>query len=362
MAFPSRSRTALVALFALLALLGAGPSPVSALPSLPPSPGAGSLPSGGAPAPPAAQNPPHGPSPNPQYPFPRPLTGDIRVVHDPTMARVGSQYVVYSTNEAVRSLVSDDGVDFRIAGRAFAQPPAWWQNYNATGVIWAPDLSQRDDVFLLYYSVSSWGSNNSAIGLATSDTGLPGSWRDHGIVFASSGGDDFNAIDPSLLVDAEGRWWLVFGSFHTGIYLISVDPETGMQSTTDRARHNLARRGEGGAIEAPVIVERNGWYYLFVSFDTCCAGASSTYRIMVGRSASPTGPYVDRSGTPMLDGGGTEVLASHDWVIGPGGQSVLREGDQDLLVYHYYHRDDNGTPYLGTNVLEWDDEGWPRVV
>ncbi|SHG11363.1 arabinan endo-1,5-alpha-L-arabinosidase [Streptoalloteichus hindustanus] len=345
MAFSHRSRLALAILFALMVVLCGVRYPAPARSWSP-----------------SAARTTAVPADSPQYPFPRPLTGDIRVVHDPTMARVGAQYVVYATNEAVRSLVSDDGVHFHNSGRAFAQPPAWWQNYNTTGVIWAPDLSHHDGRYLLYYSVSLWGSNNSALGLATSDTGLPGSWEDHGIVFASSGGDDFNAIDPSLLVDAEGRWWLVWGSFHTGIHLISIDPETGMQSTTDRARHNLARRPENGAIEAPFILERGGQYYLFVSFDTCCAGADSTYRIMVGRSASPTGPYLDRSGKPMLEGGGTELLAGHDWVVGPGGQSVLREGDRDLLVYHYYNRNDNGTAYLGTNYLGWDEEGWPHVT
>ncbi len=131
---------------------------------------------------------------------------------------------------------------------------------------------------------------------------------------------------------------------------------------TDRTLYHLAYRpAEPHAVEGPYIISHGGYYYLFVSFGFCCRGTDSTYRIVVGRSDSPTGPYLDRNGTPMLAGGGTEILASHGAVIGPGGQSVLRDSDGELLVYHYYDGNAGGAPRPGLNLLGWDEQGWPYV-
>ena len=118
-------------------------------------------------------------------------------------------------------------------------------------------------------------------------------------------------------------------------------------------------RRNGGAIEAPVITQRGGYYYLWVSFDLCCRGAASTYRVMVGRSTSLTGPYSDRNGTPMTSGGGTQVLAGHGNIHGPGHQAVLPDADGEALVYHYYAN--NGASLLGINLIGYDAAGWPFV-
>lgn len=64
----------------------------------------------------------------------------------------------------------------------------------------------------------------------------------------------------------------------------------------------------------------------------------------------------------MTAGGGTQILASHGHVIGPGGQSVMHDAGGDLLVYHYYAANANGTPELGINLLGWDSAGWPYVM
>jgi arabinan endo-1,5-alpha-L-arabinosidase len=114
----------------------------------------------------------------------------------------------------------------------------------------------------------------------------------------------------------------------------------------------------GGAIEAPYLYRHGAFYYLFTSFDRCCQGAQSTYRIMVGRSTSPTGPFVDRSGVAMTSGGGTEILAGHDAIHGPGGQSVIADAGSDVLVYHYYANDNSAR--LGINLIRWDSD-WPVV-
>ncbi|WP_051102590.1 arabinan endo-1,5-alpha-L-arabinosidase [Parafrankia elaeagni] len=294
------------------------------------------------------------------YPGPGRVTGNV-TVHDPSMVRIPSGYLLFSTHNGIETRSSADRVNFTFVGRAFPTPPSWVYSYNSSGDLWAPDVSYQNGLYWLYYSVSSFGSNNSAIGLATSTTGLPGSWADRGVVVTSTSSSNFNAIDPSLLVDNNGRWWLSFGSFWSGIHMIRLDPSTGKRLASDTSRYHLAYRPpDPHAVEAPQIVYRSGYYYLFTSHDLCCRGTSSTYRITVGRSTSPNGPYRDRAGVPLLNGGGTEVLATHGAVVGPGGQSVLRDTDGALLVYHYYDAGAGGRETLGVNLIGWSG-GWPAV-
>jgi arabinan endo-1,5-alpha-L-arabinosidase len=288
------------------------------------------------------------------------LSGDLGA-HDPSMVLTEDGYVVYATNDGLRARTSSDLSEFQVTGEAFPDGVDWAAQF-ADGnprALWAPDVSQHDGTYYLYYSASTFGSQTSAIGLATSATGLPGSWTDHGEVISTGPGDDFNAIDPSLIVDASGDWWLTLGSFWDGIKMISIDPATGMQSADDTTIHSVASRG-GDAIEGADMIEHDGAYYLFVAFDRCCAGTDSTYRVMVGRSDSPTGPFVDQSGSAMLDGGGTEILATNGDVIGPGGADVYSEGGDDLLVYHYYDGANNGAAHLAIDRIEWVD-GWPQI-
>jgi arabinan endo-1,5-alpha-L-arabinosidase len=285
------------------------------------------------------------------------VTGETRV-HDPSMIKRGDgRYYVYGSHNV--TLTSTDRTAFSNAGAAFSSIPGWVYNYNSDGDIWAPDVSYRGGKYLMYYTASSFGSNKSAIALATSSTGAPGSWTDQGIVYSSTTSNDFNAIDGNLVVDASNRWWLAFGSYWTGIKLIQIDPSTGKQLAGNTTRYSLASRPSPGAVEAPFIHRANGWYYLFVSFDACCQGASSTYKIAVGRASQITGPYLDRSGVDMRSGGGTVIHSSQGSMHGPGGQSVIADADGDILVYHYY--DDAGTERLGINRLGYDGSGWPVV-
>lgn len=287
------------------------------------------------------------------------LSGDLGA-HDPTMLRASDgTYVVYSTHNGLQARTSSDLSRFSGNGAALSNGAGWAAQYmdGDARAMWAPDASFHDGTHYLYYSASTFGSNTSAIGLATSSTGMPGSWTDQGEVITSSSGDNFNAIDPSLTVDAEGNWWLTFGSFWDGIKMIAINPETGKRADGDIL--SLASRG-GGAIEGPDMIEHDGSYYLFVAFDRCCAGTDSTYRVMVGRSDSPTGPFVDQSGQSMLEGGGTEVLATNGDRIGPGGADVYSEGGDDVLVYHYYDGAGNGAVRLAIDKIEWVD-GWPRI-
>ncbi|MBL0887780.1 arabinan endo-1,5-alpha-L-arabinosidase [Myceligenerans sp. I2] len=288
------------------------------------------------------------------YPQPGTVTGDT-FAHDPeVLKKPDGEYLLAFTANGVGLKTSGDRTRWTDVGSAFPGGTPWADEYTGGDRnLWAPELRYANGQYYLWYSASSFGSNTSAIFLATSPTGASGTWTNQGVVIESGAGDDFNAIDPAVTEDRSGNWWMSFGSFWSGVKLIRLDPSTGMRSGS--AFHGIASRG-GGAIEAPTIHYRDGYYYLFVSFDLCCRGADSTYRVMVGRSTSITGPYVDRAGTSMMDGGGTEILASHGSVHGPGHQTVLP--DSDALFYHYYR--DDGVAQLGINLLTYDG-GWPTV-
>jgi arabinan endo-1,5-alpha-L-arabinosidase len=300
------------------------------------------------------------------YPMPGHVSGDTSI-HDPSLLvrpMLAPKYVLFGTGNATRT--STDRIQFSGAGQALA-PQAWWHFFAATpyfgtATYWAPDVSVHDGKYWMYYAVSTFGSQESAIGLATSSSGDPGTFVDRGIVFESFRGDPYNAIDPNLMVDASGRWWLTFGSGTHGIYTMEVSPATGMPSGVPFLHHLAERKGVPyDPIEAPVLFRHGGYYYLFVSVDFCCHGADSTYSVRVGRSASPSGPYYGPDGVSLLDDGGGLVLASHDNVRGPGGQSVVHDSDHDLLIYHYYDAKRNGAPFLGIDYLGWTADGWPYV-
>ncbi|MEU8075503.1 arabinan endo-1,5-alpha-L-arabinosidase [Catellatospora citrea] len=300
-------------------------------------------------------------APPPSYPNPGRVTGSTGA-HDPAVVRTpNGAYLLAATGDNLPLKTSTDRVTWRDAGVVWPGGAPWTSAYTGGGAnLWAPDISYRDGRFLLYYSASTFGSQRSAIFLATSPTGAAGSWTHQGLIIESSGTVGYNAIDPNLFVDAAGQWWLAFGSFWTGIKSIRLDPATGKRSTTDTAVRALAQRQTAaGAVEAPFVYRHGGFYYLFVSFDLCCRGAASTYRIMVGRSAAPTGPFTDRNGTALTSGGGTQILAGHGSIHGPGHPAVLADNGQDVLFYHYYA--DSGAARLGINLLGWDSAGWPFV-
>jgi arabinan endo-1,5-alpha-L-arabinosidase len=297
---------------------------------------------------------------------------DYVFVHDPSMAREGGTYYLFSTGDPAGAIgngniqirTSPDLRHWTYTGTVFADKPAWiTAALGSIPNLWAPDISYFGGLWHLYYAGSSFGSNNSVIGLATTPTLDPRSpryhWTDDGLVFRSSTADDYNAIDPSLVNGPSGTRWLVFGSYWSGIKLLQLDASTGKPASTPPTVYSLAQRPAPDALEGAGITYHAGYYYLFVSFDTCCAGIASTYRIMAGRSASVTGPYVDPAGTSMMNSGGMEVQGSDEGMIGPGSSSIFTDGSRSYLVYHYYDAFRSGDPWVQVRPLIWTTDGWP---
>lgn len=282
-------------------------------------------------------------------------------IHDPSILKAGSSYYLFSTHGTLHAHASTDRTDFSDDSYALASLPYWTNTYTSSGGdLWAPDASSHNGVYWLYYAASTFGSTNSAIGLATSPSGVPGTFTDSGApVYTSSECPGSNTIDPASVIDTSGNAWLAFGSWSNGIQIVPVDKTTGVP--TGAACTQLAYHATGTGIEGSYIYPHGGYYYLFASVDSCCAGDSSTYRIIVGRSTSITGPYTDRGGVALTSGGGTILLSAHGNINGPGGESVFTDADGAILVYHYYDGNNNGAPALGLNVLGWSSDGWPYV-
>ena len=271
-------------------------------------------------------------------------------VHDPSMIWDGSKYYLFATGGTLSFRSSSNLTQWANAGRVYATVPSWATTAvpGVTG-LWAPDVSYFNGKFHVYSAASTFGTNTSAIGLATNTeldpTKAGYAWVDEGLIIQSRSSDNFNAIDPNVAFDAAGVPWLAFGSFWSGIKLRKLDAATGKPATDDTMLYSIASRN-GGAIEAASIISHNGFYYLFVSFDKCCSGVTSTYRTMAGRATAITGPYTDSAGRAMMQSGGDELIATAGRYIGPGGGTAWKNGDNYLYVYHYYDGSDNGRSKL----------------
>ena len=311
------------------------------------------------------------------------LKGDLRV-HDPAIIREGDTLYVFSTDGRPQGggfipiRCSKDLYNWSHCGTVFEQLPEWAsREIPGTRGIWAPDISYFKGKYHLYYSVSTFGKNNSAIGLVTNTTLDPSSpdykWQDQGMVIRSTAGvSDWNAIDGNLVLEGKDKAWLCWGSFWGGIKMRRIDRATGKLSEEDTTLYSIAarpREGEHqtppvtGAIEAPFIIKHGRYWYHFVSFDFCCRGAKSTYKIMVGRSRKVTGPYVDKEGRLMTEGGGTLLLdaTQGDQWVGPGHCAVLQDVSGDYLVFHAYDGlSQRSRSELKISTIVWEN-GWPRV-
>ncbi|MBX0289302.1 arabinan endo-1,5-alpha-L-arabinosidase [Hymenobacter sp. HSC-4F20] len=308
---------------------------------------------------------------------PAQTTPPLIPAHDPVMAQQNGTYYMFCTGPGIAVWSSKDRKNWKPEKPIFPAAPTWavqavpgFKNH-----IWAPDISFHNGTYYLFYSVSAFGKNTSCIGLATNKTLDPGSkdfkWTDHGRVIQSVPGRDmWNAIDPNLIRDEAGAPWLTFGSFWEGIKLVKLRPDLTAAAQPEQWR-TIAKRPRSpqlndslpgdGAIEAPFIFRKNGYYYLFTSFDYCCRGPQSTYKIMVGRSKTVTGPYLDKAGVALDQGGGTQVLAGDKNWFGLGHNSVYTFDNADYLVFHGYDATDKGHPKLRIEKLAWDPTGWPVV-
>lgn len=298
-------------------------------------------------------------------------------VHDPVMAKEGNSYYLFSTGPGITFYSSTNMRDWREEGRVFSGEPQWARKAAPTfnDHIWAPDIHFHDGKYYLYYSVSGFGKNTSGIGVTTNTTLDPRArqykWEDQGMLLQSvPGRDNWNAIDPNIIEDASGAAWMSFGSFWSGIKLVKLDASR-TRLAEPQVWHAIAQRARPAftpdeqaapaEIEGPHILKKGDYYYLFVSWGLCCKKADSTYHVVMGRSKEVTGPYLDRNGRDMNQGGGSLLIEGNARWKGVGHNSAYTIDGKDLLVLHAYETADNYLQKLKILTMKWDKEGWPLV-
>ena len=358
-------------------------------------------------------------------------------VHDPSVVKDGEYFYMYQTDASYGNAHeghghypyrrSKDLVTWEFMGTVFPEAPEWIKDSlnsiranmdpalppieNPRYGFWAPHVTKVGDKFRLYYSVvvtnpitgndpnTSW-TERAFIGLAETTDLSSGNWEDKGMVISSvpdgletyqrNGGNDwsgyfkFNAIDPSFVITPEGEHWLIYGSWHSGIAAVQVDPQTGKPfQLNDVEDYGVRIAGRGNVnvnrwqgLEAPEIIynEETGYYYLFLAYDEL----SVAYNTRVARSRNITGPYVGMDGASVTQGAEAFPILTHPYKfdnhtgwVGISHPSVFQNPHTGEWYYSSQGRLPENVP--GINVsnavmmghvreIYWTEDGWPVVA
>ena len=278
---------------------------------------------------------------------------------DPTIIKAADGFFyIYATEDTHNVPISRSKnlVNWVYAGTAFndrTRP----MDFVPNGGIWAPDINYVDGQYVLYYSKSEWGKTwECGIGVAVSDR-PNGGFHDAHKLFISSEVNIENCIDP-FFIQEDGRNYLFWGSFHD-IYGVELTAD-GLSIKEGCTPQKIA----GGLIEATMIVKHAGFFYLIGSAGSCCEGAKSTYRLVVARSRSLFGPYVDRQGRSAIGDNFSTLLTKSSHVFGPGhcSEFVTDDAGQTWVLYHGFQASDveaGRVVYL--DKIEWGSDGWPTI-
>lgn len=271
-------------------------------------------------------------------------------IHDPsTIMECDGKYYTFGTGGG--GLISEDGW-------------TWKSGAVRPGGGAAPDAIKIGDRYLIAYGNSGGGlggGHNAHIFTMWSKSLDPQSadfkFSEPTEVASSDGYEDNDAIDPGLLLDpTTGRLWLSYGTYFGNIRLVELDPKTG-QRVEGNKPVNIAID-----CEATDLMYRDGWYYLLGTHGTCCDGVNSTYNIVVGRSRTVTGPYMDNVGRTMFEGGGRMVINAGDRAVGPGhfGRRIIDEGVEVMSCHYEADFNRSGRSVLAIRPLLWKN-GWPMA-
>ena len=286
---------------------------------------------------------------------------------DPTVLRAQDGYFyLYNTeggtnNGGLGIFRSPDLLEWEHVGKVIENNYLSWIDLKKTD-LWAPEARYINGKYYVYFSVSSWGGLEvSSIGVATSDNPA-GPFTDSGNALITY--DDLgvlNSIDPFYWEEG-GKKYLFWGSFH-GIYVTELtDDGLSVRRNAD-GTPTLLQKVAGSAYEGTCIYKKNGYYYFLASVGSCCAGESSTYHVVVGRSTNLLGPYINRSGKQMLDNQHELVFERNDAFVGPGHNSQILTDDAgtEWIIYHGYPMPDVESRSLLMDRLLWSDDGWPYI-
>ena len=288
--------------------------------------------------------------------------------HDPDIIRYEDGYALATTDNHMLMQFSEDALNWKNGDQAMPKFSQWLYKYAPNMIdIWAPDIHYIGGEYRMYYCGSEMGIRSSGMGFMSSkeiDPTKPGyGWTDQGEVIHTVKSDSYNAIDAAVLKDLDGKVWMAFGSWGTGIHILELDESTGKVKSGAKMK-NIANRG-GAGVEGASLIEHNGKYFLFTAWDNCCKkGAdleNNSYKTTVGRSNRIDGGYVDRSGKALLDGGGTILLSRYGRYYGPAGGEAFEDVNRQRFVNHYYDKNDGGNSYIQVRDIVWTEDNWPEL-
>ena len=305
-------------------------------------------------------------------------------VHDPSILKDGDTYYCYNTDVAygtdirpgIQIRSSKDLIEWKFYGWAFDDIPAKGAEYikQAGGTpfnsLWAPYIMKVGSEYRLYYSLSSAKPRLSVIGLATSSSPT-GPWKEQGITVVSKDDNTVqtNAIDPTVLVDQQGKHWMYYGSAWDGIYILQLDPATGLALNPGDKGKRIANRGftngvYNGNIEGSEIIynKEQKKYYLFIAYDWL----ATKYNVRVAKADSPQGPFYDYNGKDVNtnEDHGPMIVAPYQFSGHAGWQgvshcAVFENNGQFYISHQGRPGNDINFMILHTRKLYWTKDGWP---
>ena len=307
-------------------------------------------------------------------------------VHDPAIIKVDDTFYVTGSHMAEAkstdlinwTSISDSVVNqklFKNITTELKEALEWGK----TSTFWASDwIKLNDGRYYLYYCVCEGSSPQAAIGYAVADS-IDGPFENLGLIVKSSGGEELkykdsngeekiynanedpNAIDPAVFYDAEGRLWMMYGSYSGGIYILELNPNNGTILDGQGSYGKKILGGYHSEIEAPYVIysEETEYYYLFLSFGGLTA--DSGYNMRVSRSKNPDGPYVDAMGNDMIDCKGVKgkfLVAQNEYIMNYGNKLFgnFRYPTDDIEEGIFLDPANLGYVSSGHNSVYYDEE------
>ncbi|BCE02581.1 family 43 glycosylhydrolase [Marinicellulosiphila megalodicopiae] len=327
-------------------------------------------------------------------------------VHDPSVIKSDGVFYVFGSHLAASKTtdltnwtnVSRDGVNSN--NPLFDDPLVELaQLFEWTGEqgMWALDVRKINDKFYMYYNASPLSAPRSAMGLAIADN-IEGPYRDQGI-FLKSGmwgeispdGTIFDAtkhpssVDPHTFFDANGKLWMIYGSYSGGIFILEMDPATGKPKPNQNGYGKHLMGGNHSRIEGVFVQynQKTEYYYLFSSFGGL--GADGGYNVRIARSKNPDGPYLDYNGVnmanvkanpdlPLFDDAsiepyGLKAIGAHQFTntnlgyISPGHNSTIYDEQRDkyLIFMHTRFPGRGELHQIRIHEILFNEDAWPVV-
>ena len=336
------------------------------------------------------------------------LTFGNASVHDPSVIKSAGTYYVFGSHLAAAKTTDlmnwtklADGVDNNNAlfGNKVTTELAATFAWTTVTDLWAPDVAKLDDgKFYMYYCSCQGSSPLSALGVAVASS-VEGPYVNKqivlksGMVGVSEDGTPYdatkhpNVVDPQVFKDATGKLWMVYGSYSGGIFIMAVDPASGLPVSGPAGqgygKHLLG--GNHAEIEGAYILysPASKYYYLFTSWGGLAANGG--YNVRVARSLAPDGPYVDGGGTdmatvkasvpfdrPSIAPYGMKMMGGHNYVnasfetgtalgyVSPGHNSACYDATtgQYFIIFHTRFPNTGEAHEIRVHEMHLNEDGW----